>query len=178
VTIPNGVTNIGALAFVGCINLPSITIPNSVTSIGTEAFNGCSNLTLVFFQGNAPTFGWNLFVDYWSVPPSGPVEAQSWDPAAIFYLPGTTGWPVPSLGVGEVLWNPQVQSGSFGFQSNQFGFNVTGSSNLVVVVEASTDLANPNWLPLQTNTLTGSPLYFSDPNWTNYGSRFYRVTWP
>ena len=63
-------------------------------------------------------------------------------------------------------------------KSNQFGFNITASSNLVVVVEASTNLANPTWYPLQTNTLNGNPLYFTDPQWTNFGSRFYRVTWP
>ncbi len=65
-----------------------------------------------------------------------------------------------------------------GVRTNQFGFNITGSSNLLVVIEASTNLANPNWYPVQTNTLNGSTLYFTDPQWTNYGSRFYRVTWP
>jgi len=63
-------------------------------------------------------------------------------------------------------------------RTNQFGFNITGSSNLVVVTEATTSLANPTWSRLQTNTLNGSLLYFTDPKWTNYPSRFYRVTWP
>ncbi|MGD0263240.1 MAG: hypothetical protein ABSD29_26035 [Verrucomicrobiota bacterium] len=60
-------------------------------------------------------------------------------------------------------------------QANQFGFNITGSSNLVIVVEACTNLDNPVWTPLQTFTLTGSPVYFSDPQWTNYPARFYRL---
>ena len=60
-------------------------------------------------------------------------------------------------------------------RGNQFGFTVTGASNMVVVVEATTDLANPTWYPLQTNTLTGASSYFSDPLWTNYPARFYRV---
>lgn len=55
-----------------------------------------------------------------------------------------------------------------------FGFNITGTSNLVIVVEASTNLVNPAWQPIQTNTLTGGTSYFSDPQWTNYPSRYYR----
>jgi len=47
-----------------------------------------------------------------------------------------------------------------------------------VVVKACADLSNPVWTPLQTNTLTGAPLYFADPHWTTYESRFYRLHWP
>jgi len=46
------------------------------------------------------------------------------------------------------------------------------------VVEACTNFDNPTWSPLQTNTLTGSSSYFSDPDWTNYPARFYRVRIP
>jgi hypothetical protein len=46
-------------------------------------------------------------------------------------------------------------------RTNWFGFNITGSSNFVVVVEACTNLANPIWSRLQTNTLTGGSSYFS-----------------
>ena len=82
-------------------------------------------------------------------------------------------------GLPTVLWNPQVQNdASFGVQTNQFGFNITGSSNLVIVVEACTNLANPVWQPVQTNTLTGGSSYFSDPQWTNYPARFYRLRSP
>ena len=84
-----------------------------------------------------------------------------------------------------MLWNPQAQTadGSFGVQNNQFGFNITGSSNLVIVVEASTDMSNPAWIPVGTNTLntfvgTNGTSYFSDPQWTNYPNRFYRFRSP
>ena len=79
-----------------------------------------------------------------------------------------------------MLWNPQAQTTntSFGVRYNQFGFTLTGTSNDIVVVEACTNLANPIWLPLQTNTLTGSPRYFSDPQWTNFPGRFYRLRSP
>lgn len=42
--IPNGVTQIGAYAFMDCSELISVTIPDSVTSIGKNAFSGCSKL--------------------------------------------------------------------------------------------------------------------------------------
>jgi len=48
----------------------------------------------------------------------------------------------------------------------------------VVVVEASTSLANPAWLPLSTNTVTVGSAYFGDPNWTNHPARFYRLRSP
>lgn len=41
---PEGLTNIGVLAFSGCKNLTSISMPESVTTIGQSAFNNCSNL--------------------------------------------------------------------------------------------------------------------------------------
>jgi hypothetical protein len=83
----------------------------------------------------------------------------------LYYLPGTTGWYTPFGGVPAMLWNPQVQS--FGVRTNQFGVTITGSTNLVIVVEACTNLANSPWFPAGTNTLTGGSSYFSDPNWTN-----------
>ena len=65
----------------------------------------------------------------------------------------------------------------FGVRTNQFGFNITGSSNLVIVVEACC-LTNLTWVPVGTNTLTGGSCYFSDPQWTNYPVRCYRLRSP
>jgi hypothetical protein len=62
---------------------------------------------------------------------------------------------------------------SFGVVSNQFGFNVTGQSNWVIVLEASSDFAN--WTPMRTNTLSGSPFPFHDPAPPNLPRRFYRA---
>jgi hypothetical protein len=47
-----------------------------------------------------------------------------------------------------------------------------------VVVEACTNLANPDWQPVQTNLLATGSVYFSDPQWTNYPGRFYRLRSP
>ena len=103
----------------------------------------------------------------------------------VYYLPGATGWSSNFDGRPTVLWNPQAQTndGSFGVQNNQFGFNITGNSNLVVVVEACTNLASPIWSPVSTNSLntfvgTNGTSYFSDPQWTNYPCRFYGFSWP
>jgi hypothetical protein len=136
--------------------------------MGSYAFQGCSNLTAIYFQGNPPT-------------PTNNLTAFLGDTNGIvYYLPGTTGWGATFGGLPTVLWNPQAQTGdgSFGVLSNQFGFNITGSSNLVIVVEASTNLMNSSWIPVATNTLIGGTFYFSDPQWTNYPARFYRLSSP
>lgn len=44
VNIPEGVTEIGFGAFLGCSSLASVSIPESVSTIGSAAFNGCSSL--------------------------------------------------------------------------------------------------------------------------------------
>jgi hypothetical protein len=64
---------------------------------------------------------------------------------------------------------------STGARSGQFGFSVSWATNLSVVVEAATDLAIPVWSALTTNALSGGTFHFSDPQWTKYAGRFYRV---
>ena len=95
-------------------------------------------------------------------------------------LPGTTGWTSTFAGVPAILLNPQVQTrrASFGVRTNRFGFDITGSSNLVIVVETCTHLANPLWSPVGTNTLTSGSSYFSDSRWTDVTRRFYRLRSP
>jgi hypothetical protein len=76
------------------------------------------------------------------------------------------------------LWLPDIKTdSSFGVRTNQFGFTVDWASGMTVVVEASTNLSTANWYPVRANTLTNDSFHFSDPEWTNYSSRFYRVRW-
>ena len=63
-------------------------------------------------------------------------------------------------------------------RTNNFGFNITGSTNIPIVVEACTKLGSASWIALQTCTLTNGSLYFSDPQWTNSPARFYRIRSP
>ncbi|HKW30193.1 MAG TPA: leucine-rich repeat protein [Verrucomicrobiae bacterium] len=168
ITIPAGVANIGGGAFRGCGNLVNVTIAGAVGDFGYGAFSGDNNLQAVYFQGNAPAlpgidglfYGVNAAV------------------AKIYYLPGTTGWTNPFAGLPIVLWNPVVQTATsdFGLRSNQFGFSITGTANIPIVVGACTNLAHPMWAPLFTGTLTNGSLYFSDPAWGSYPGRFYRIS--
>jgi hypothetical protein len=168
VTIPNTVTNIGEDAFAYCTSLTNVTIPNSVTNIGEYAFLQCLSLKGVYFEGNAPSPITDLSVFSGDKNPT------------VYYLPGTTGWGSTFDGCPTVLWNPQVQTSraTFGMKSNQFSFNITGTEHFTVVVEASSSLVSPTWSPLQTITLTNGSAYFTDPQWTNYPTRFYRLNMP
>lgn len=192
VSIGNGVTGIGDTAFEGCSGLTNVTIPNSVTHIGAGTFSYCAGLTSVivgngitsitndpfyndsnvkglYFNGNAPTLALNVFS---SVPN-----------ATIYYLPGTTGWGPTFGGLPAKPWmlpyplilNNQPASG---IKTNPSGFTISWATNLAVVVEACTNLAMPDWRPVRTNTLTAGSAAFSDPQWTNYPGRFYRLRSP
>ena len=99
----------------------------------------------------------------------------------MYYLPGTTGWGPTFGGRPTALWvlpNPLILASSVGVQTNAFGFIISWATNIAVVVEACTNLANPAWSPVGTNTLTGGWSYFSDPDWTNHPTRFYRLRSP
>jgi hypothetical protein len=169
VTIPNSVTDIGRYAFNGCGNLTSFVIPRSVTKIGVAALAYCASPTGVYFEGNA-------LMDT-------PYNTSSWflgDSATVYYLPRTTGWGATFGGCPTALWRPLLQTSSScsGVGTNQFGFNITWASDMVVVVEACTNVTNPTWLPVGTNTLIRGSSCFSEPQSTNYTSRFYRIRSP
>jgi sugar lactone lactonase YvrE len=62
------------------------------------------------------------------------------------------------------------------FTVGEFGFDLTGPTGHLVVVEASTDLVN--WLPTWTNTFGVSALKFTDPQSGISSKRFYRTRLP
>lgn len=164
-TIPDGVTAIANSAFADS-SLSTLIVPGSVTSIGASAFEDCANLMGIHFDGNAPGVDATAF--------------QLDTNATVFFLPGATGWAATFAGLPALPWQLQIQTApdNFGLHTNQFGFLITGTTNLAVVVEGTTDLSNPDWQPLQTNILAGGASYFSDPQWTNYPGRFYRLQSP
>lgn len=135
-------------------------LPTSELKLFITAFT-----SLTFFQGNAPSIGSRVFE------PS---------PHTVYYLPGATGWTNGIAGLIPVLWNPEAQTsdGSFGVGVNGFGFDITGTTNIPIMVEAATNLTGAPWTALQSCTLTNGSIDFSDPQSTNYPSRFYRLRSP
>jgi hypothetical protein len=176
VMIPNGVTNIGDMAFAQCYDLTSVTLPASVTSIGAGAFEYCSSLQQAFFLGNAPNVNGG--------PGSADTTVFEGETGTAYYASDTSGWDATFGGwptaAGSYQSKPQIlgSGGGLGVRNNKFQFTISWAANTIVVVEACTDLANPVWLPVGTNTLTGGSAAFSDPQWTNYPGRFYRLRWP
>jgi hypothetical protein len=164
VTVGNGVARIGNSAFYGCANLTHFTIPSSVTNIEDLAFAQCPKLAGVYFQGSAPGLG----------------QLPFGTNTTVYYLHATTGWGQTFGGVPAVLWNPRALTGDagFGVRQNGFGFNIAGTADIPLVVEATTNLAAQSWTPLQSGTLTNGLIYFSDVQWTNYPARSYRIRSP
>jgi hypothetical protein len=171
-TLGKSVVSLGTNAFGYCIGLTNLTFPNTVIAIADQAFASCTNLTQIYFQGNAPSLGMGVFANY----------------PTVYYLPGTTGWGPTFPGFPKVVWalpNPVILTyaaptplwnhASFGVRTNAFGFLISWATNVPVVVEASANLFDAIWSPLATNTLSSGTSYFSDPRWTNYPARFYRV---
>jgi hypothetical protein len=111
VTIPGSVTNIGEDAFGGCFYLTNAIIGDGVTSVGDYAFSGCERLVNIYFSGNAPTFGMDVF---WS--------GNFNDPVTLYYPLGTTGWPAS----GVYVW--QVVRPLFNYTTNAGTIIITGFS--------------------------------------------------
>jgi hypothetical protein len=177
VLLPNSLVGLGDSTFYYCSNLTEITIPANVRRIGGRAFQNCTALTAVYFKGNAPSIDETAFFGATNV--------------TLYTLPGTAGWDTALAGlasgfiptsalVPHAIWRPQIEStnASLGIRTNVFGFTINWASGMPVAVDASPDLVAPVWTPIQTNILTSDSFYFSDPQWTNYATRFYRVRWP
>jgi hypothetical protein len=186
VTIGNSVANIGSDAFGSCSNLTRVYFQGNAPTCGSFAFWG-DDATVYYLAG---TTGWGTTFGgcptaLWENGPPGipaiPLQPHSRTMNVRKNATFTVGVKaIPLGGPRGELWSPEVQTSgaSFGVRTAQFGFTITGTSNLVIVVEASTNLASPVWYPVQTNTLTSGSWYFSDPEWTKYPGRFYRLAMP
>jgi hypothetical protein len=56
---------------------------------------------------------------------------------------------------------------------NKFGFTLTGTNGQTSIIEVSTDLLN--WQVAQAIRFSSTSTNFTDPQWTNFPARFYRV---
>ncbi len=63
ISLPDGLTYIGNIAFSGCTGLQSITIPDSVTSIGIDAFYRCAGLMQITIPEGVTDIGSGAFAD-------------------------------------------------------------------------------------------------------------------
>jgi hypothetical protein len=167
IVIGNSVTSIGSLEFVNCYSLTNITVGSSVTNIGSSAFINCYDLKAVYFVGNFPITSTNLFY-----------TDRGISTAVLYYLPGTIGWGKVYGLNSIVLWNPHALGSGPIIENGALQFTVGGSSNIFVVVEAATNLSNPDWQQVQSLTLAAGSANFSDLKWTNYVCRFYRFSSP
>ncbi len=63
ITIGNGITTIGAYAFLNCTNLTSVSIPNSLSSIDGAAFENCSSLSYLSIPDSVTYIGGYAFYE-------------------------------------------------------------------------------------------------------------------
>lgn len=160
VNLNNGLASIGWGAFSSCA-ITSMVIPGTVTNLGEVIFYNCTQLTNIYFLGNAPTADSYTF--------TGDEQATA------YYLPGASGWDSTLGDIPTAWWLPSIQTANNSAPAEGFGFNISWASGQRFVVEASSNLSTPDWQVLLTNTLATGTAYFSDTQWTNYPSRFYRV---
>jgi len=109
VMIPDSVTGIGDHAFADCTDLYNVTIGTGITNIEDQAFGSCSSLTDLYFHGNAPSLGSDVFDEYAA--------------ATIYYLPGTTGWEQTFGGLPTVLWDAPPPSAPTGVSASDGTFS-------------------------------------------------------
>ena len=143
ITIPDSVMNIEDYAFILCSSLTNVTIGNSVTNIGSYAFWWCPSLTGVYFLGNAPSVGPDVF--------------DSDNEAAVYYMPGTTGWGPEFAGLPTKPWSFP----DFLYINNNGTINIIryiGSSGSVTIPD------NINGLPV---TSIGERAFFESTSLTN-----------
>ncbi|HWQ90829.1 MAG TPA: leucine-rich repeat protein [Clostridia bacterium] len=192
-TIPDSVCRVGRQAFIASTNLTSIFVPNNVNLLEALAFSYCGRLTNIVVGSGLATIQDAAFYEcknlrgiyFWGKAPSLQGYMAFWKcaSATAFYLPGTSGWGQSYGGLPTALWQlpyPVILNGcgTDGTQNNRFNFIVSWAGITSVVVEASSSLAHPVWLPVGTNILIEGCSLFSDTERANWPVRFYRVRSP
>ncbi len=188
VTIPGSVTNIGALAFGGCAGLTNVSMAYGVMSIGNQAFSSCTGLVSVIIPGSVIRLEGNAFancqnlVSAFFLGDMMPLEfsdlAFYGTPVTVYYLPTADGWDPTFFGCPTLLWNPEIHGGGFGATPSGFGFSVSGTEGIPIVVKACTNLTRGAWVSLQSTNLAGGSVHISDGDWKNFPARYYIIGIP
>ncbi len=101
VKLPAALTSIGDSAFSACEKLTEITVPAGVNYIGKSAFYMCSNLKAVYFCGDAPELGDNVFKTFKY---ASNVNIPG---LTLYYIEGKNGWTSPEWnGYPTATWIP------------------------------------------------------------------------
>ena len=110
INIPTSVSSIETGVFADCSGLISIIIPDNVTSIQEYAFQSCTSLTRIIFEGDAPTFGTDVFLYS--------------DSVTVYYDSNYSGWS------STVAGRPAVQTNTLTYAINDDGteYGVTDCS--------------------------------------------------
>lgn len=175
IILSQGLQQIGMNAFEGCSSLVTIELPASLNELQNNIFSGCAMLRYVYFLGNAPVRGSNIFLN------SAPI---------IYFEAGATGWlptfsgrPVLQKGTlrlfvnndnikGEVSSNPQAEYFNAGTQvsltanpKNGFIFNnwsgdFSSSSPSINIVVNTNVVVTANYMQdIQDNDADGLSNY-------------------
>jgi hypothetical protein len=138
IIIPSGITSIGIYAFSQCTYLTNALIGNSVTNISDDAFEGDNSLNAVYFFGNTPASGDNVFTQDRN--------------ATAYYIQGTIGWSNSFDGIPAVAWNPPLPPLGIAAYSNRpvlffplpASFPTSVGTNFVL--QMTTNLGSSNWV--------------------------------
>lgn len=184
--IPSTVAVIAHDAFHGCSGLTSLTVNGALTSVEDRAFYGCARLQTFFFYGTVASLGVGVFGDcssLYGVYFTGAVPSLGSDSGAdmfaaagdvtVYHLSTSSGWGSMFCGATAEQWKPGIVS--LTTTASSFGFTGEWASGQTVRVQACTNLANPVWVNVSTNLITGGAFSFTDPDWSAYSHRYYRI---
>lgn len=91
ISLPEGLTDIEAGAFINCSALESITFPSTLSLIGEGAFAQCESMTSIVFTGSAPTIG-ELAFNGIEAEVKWPVDDSTWEDVAVKPYGGSLTW--------------------------------------------------------------------------------------
>ena|GEM_PF-5169925 len=159
--VGKSLVSIGADAFRRCEGLRSLSLPASLTNLGSSAFSYCSNLERVYFAGAPPATGAYVFFGSPKV--------------TVYFLPTASGWGATFGDRPTKLWDPEFTAAAFGRDGMRL--TLTGTPEIPIAVDRSTNLNALSWSRILITNLTQSSLELLDPAATT-SAAFYRIAGP